>query len=307
MKGLELCEKYYREAAREELWQHFPDVMPRAAAGLAGEGSECLGFDDEISRDHDFGPSFCIWLTEADYADYGAEMSAFYRSLPGSFDGVPARRVMPTGRDRVGVMTTSSFYRKFTGNAGLPKGDLAWLRIPEHLLAAAVSGRVFEDPSGEFTRIREGYRSFYPEEVRRKKLAARAITMAQAGQYNYPRMLKRGDDGAAMLALSEFLKAAISMAHLLSKRYTPYYKWMFRSLQELPLFEDWYDSLVMMSEHPVNTMNTERIERFCIYVVKLWQQQGLTKSNEAFLDPQGWELYRRLTSEQIRHLPIQEG
>ena len=94
MKGLELCEKYYREAAREELWQHFPDVMPRAAAGLAGEGSECLGFDDEISRDHDFGPSFCIWLTEADYADYGAEMSAFYRSLPGSFDGVKRAKGM---------------------------------------------------------------------------------------------------------------------------------------------------------------------------------------------------------------------
>ena len=179
--------------------------------------------------------------------------------------------------------------------------------IPEERLAAAVNGEIFRDDQGLVTGLRRTIAAYYPEPLRLKYLAEELHRFSQNAQYNYPRMLKRGDDGAAMLALSEFLKAAISMAHLLSKRYTPYYKWMFRSLQELPLFEDWYDSLVMMSEHPVNTMNTERIERFCIYVVKLWQQQGLTKSNEAFLDPQGWELYRRLTSEQIRHLPIQEG
>ena len=57
-KGLELAEAYYKAYGQEMLRTKFPQVIGQTAVGLAGYGSECLGFDDEVSMDHDYGPSF---------------------------------------------------------------------------------------------------------------------------------------------------------------------------------------------------------------------------------------------------------
>ena len=58
MKGMELSRKYFDEYGLPMLKQKFPQYIDKMAAGLAGEGSECLGFDDEYSQDHDFGAGF---------------------------------------------------------------------------------------------------------------------------------------------------------------------------------------------------------------------------------------------------------
>ena len=60
IRGLELSRKYYEEYGRPMLQEKYPEYVPRIAAGLAGEGSECLGYDDEFSSDHDYGPGFCL-------------------------------------------------------------------------------------------------------------------------------------------------------------------------------------------------------------------------------------------------------
>lgn len=56
MNGLELARYYYETAGKQALERQVPDLVPRLAIGLAGEGSECFGLDDELSRDHDWGP-----------------------------------------------------------------------------------------------------------------------------------------------------------------------------------------------------------------------------------------------------------
>lgn len=61
--GMELAREFYEQAGRPMLQQKYPEYVGRIAAGLVGEGSECLGFDDAFSVDHDFGPGFCLWLT----------------------------------------------------------------------------------------------------------------------------------------------------------------------------------------------------------------------------------------------------
>lgn len=62
MKGLELSQRYWREVGQPALERDCPQVLESAAVGLVGEGSECFGYDDAISRDHDWGPGFCLWL-----------------------------------------------------------------------------------------------------------------------------------------------------------------------------------------------------------------------------------------------------
>ena len=109
MNGLELSKLYYQQIGRPMLEEKFAEYLPRLAAGLVGEGSECFGFDDEISRDHDFGPGFCIWLCKEDFDEIGAEMQKAYDSLPKEFMGYSARNTSPRGGGRVGVFEISSF------------------------------------------------------------------------------------------------------------------------------------------------------------------------------------------------------
>ena len=71
MKGLELSEKFYIEYGEPMLHNLFPEIEQHIAVGLLGSGSECFGFDDNISTDHDFEPGFCLLLPDEDIIDRG--------------------------------------------------------------------------------------------------------------------------------------------------------------------------------------------------------------------------------------------
>lgn len=228
MKHLEICRRYFETLGRPMIERSFPRLAGRYAAGMVGEGSGCFGFDDEISRDHDFGPGFCIWLTDDDYDAYAADLSATYRKLPGDFMGLTRENIV--AEERLGVMKISDFYTSFTGCADIPGTSMDWFLISEANLAAVTNGQVFFDGLGEFSRIRKGLLGFYPRDVLLKKLTARCAVVSQSGQYNFQRCLDRNDLTAAALALLRFVENSISMAHLLVRKPTPFYKWSFRSL-----------------------------------------------------------------------------
>lgn len=91
VKGLDLCRAYFNEVCYPLLEREFANFLPRMAAGLIGEGSECYGFDDEISRDHDFGPSFQIYIPKEDMPVYGERLKHRLATLPKTFQGFGAR------------------------------------------------------------------------------------------------------------------------------------------------------------------------------------------------------------------------
>ena len=233
MRGLEISESFYHAYGEALLRERFPDLYGKISTGLLGAGSECLGYDDLISEDHDFTPDFCIFLPGEDVI---SRREAFlleraYSSLPREYQGLKRAVLSPVGGNRRGVLRLSEF---LTDKLGTPDGELTkeqWLRLPPQYLLEVTNGKVFHDGSGELTRIRKAL-SGYPEDIRKKRLAGHLVMMAQAGSYNLSRCLRHGESAAAQLALHEFVQEALEVFFLLENRYLPYYKWRFRALRE---------------------------------------------------------------------------
>lgn len=238
--GMELARAYWHEYG-PSLLEPFGALRGRVAAGLVGHGSDCYGFDDGLSRDHDFGPGFCLWLTSEDYEKFGQALQASYDELPTTFRGVGPRTVSPRAggaAQRVGVFEIGAFYEGLTGYRQAPDATSGhqWLMLEEATLAAATNGRIFADPLGAFSRIRGDFKRM-PKDVKLALISRRLGMMAQAGQYNLPRMWQRGDGAAAFLAVNEFVRATASLVYLLNNPptvgYLPYYKWQFAALRAL--------------------------------------------------------------------------
>ena len=306
MKGLELSRLYYEKVGRPAIEGSFPELMPRIAAGLVGQGSDCYGWDDEISRDHDFGPGFCVWLSGGDYETYGERLQALYDSLPKSFSGVPARIESARAGKRVGVMSVRDFYSQFIGSEQPPGLNMRWMLMKDEFLSAATNGEVFSDGKGDFSLIRESLLNYYPEDVRVKKIAACAGKMAQAGQYNYPRCMRRKRVVAADFAQSEFLEYTLRMAYLLNRRYMPYYKWSHYGMQfftVLTELKEMTKSLVLLGPYEAEEKQAV-IEKICAMVLDELKAQDLTEGSEDFLEAHIGRIMSRIRDPQIRSLHV---
>ncbi len=326
VKGLELSRKFYDTVGRPALEKEFPEYMDRIAAGLVGEGSECFGFDDRISTDHDYGASFCIWLPKAEYERAGARMNQLYDTLPDQFSNVSSVIRRKEAEGRHGVLEIGAFYGKFLGKRGVPEKLTDWLLLPEHYLAVATNGEVFEDNAGIFTGVREMLLGYYPEDVRLKKISARAITMAHYGQCNYSRMMRRNDTVAAHMALDRFVRAAISMVYLLNKEYAPYYKWMWRGMEKLGklskvrgLLRQIVDSGLHTESYDTDRWDTYQytlnkndrvvvlMEEVCGLIIGELRRQGISGSSSDYLEEHAYAVRENIKDGLIRSLPILAG
>ena len=327
MTGMELAKAYYETYGKQMLEEEVPKYVNRIAVGLAGEGSECFGFDDAISRDHDFGPSFCMWLTKEDYQVISEDLRRAYNMLPKDFYGYPPRKEEPYGGERVGVLCIDDFFCRQIGRGDAEFTLMGWLSLPETRLATVTNGQVFTDPLGQFTAIREKLLAFYPEDVRLKKMAARAAIMGQAGQYNYARCMRRGETVAAQYALSQFVINTISMVFLLNRRYMPYYKWMHRGMLTLPLLGEEVGGLLKelvengvsmnawegleISSEPQALNSADRnvllIEQICRLIADELRRESLSSETNSFLTHHGISIMSRIRDPKIRSLHLMEG
>jgi len=300
MKGLQLAEDYFNAYGMPIISEKFPDYKDRIAAGLIGDGSECLAFDDDISRDHDWGPGFCFWLTEKDYDEIGQALQREYDEMPGTYKGFE-RKTSDLGKGRVGVFEIGAFYKGFIGRPDAPKTLADWLRVPETYLAVCTSGKVFYDPLGEFTGIQQDLLRFYPEDVRLVRITARCMSAAQSGQYNFSRCIRRSEFFAAQYAETKFCADIMSIVCLFNRKYTPYYKWVHRGISGLPILGSCISRKIT---EIVNSNNHDEkqqlIEEISAVVIQELRTQGLSDSTSDFLLDHGPVIHDKITDAELR-------
>lgn len=250
IKGLDLARMYYEEYGKSMISEKFAKYENKIAVGLCGEGSDCYGYDDEFSKDHDYGPDFCMFVSDDVYDEIGEKLQEEYNALPLEYHNVK-RITTGTGQGRRGVIKISDYFRKFTGTDDVRKID--YPAVEDYALAACVNGEIFRDDEGIFSEKRNIIKQGYPARVRLLKIANEAALFSQYGQYNYLRMLKREDEFSAGMMLSDALKHAIKLYHYIENVYPPHDKWLFNSLKNLP----GSDKLVILAEKAQNKFATD--------------------------------------------------
>lgn len=237
--GLELSRRFFDEAVRPLLDAAFPGL--RYAAGLLGSGSEVLGFDTEMSRDHDWGPRVDLFLEEDGFDDARAGIDAVLRErLPRSFRGYSTSFTDPDPTDRgtrlpdradagpvdhtIGICTPRGFFRAYL--AFDPAGDIPpadWLTFPEQKLRTITHGAVFHDGVG--LEALRGRFAYYPRDVWLYLLAAGWARIGQE-EHLMGRAGLVGDEIGSALIGARLVRDVMRLCFLMERTYAPYPKWL---------------------------------------------------------------------------------
>lgn len=300
-EALDDNQKFYLKAIAPMIRKEFPEYEKRIAVGIAGEGSDCFGYDDAISRDHDYGIGVCLWLIDEDAEQIGDRLQNCYNKALDEWDGSQSERLA----GRRGVQRIRDFYTGILGfNINLEDpviSDGAWFYTDEWRFATAANGAVYKDDLGIFNGMRDVLNGYYPERIWRMRLANRLHDFSGAMQANYARCMSRGDVVAANYCKARSLDAAIDIMHLLNHSYAPYYKWKFKSLRALegaakiaellekaslfsPDFDAWegikYDARIVNTRDELVLV----FEEIAGLLAEKMYESGLIKSKEVYLE-----------------------
>lgn len=245
MRGIELSRRFYLGLVRPFLAEAAPGL--RHAAVLGGYGSELLGFDDDMSRDHNWGPRVHLIVCPDDFAAHAHRLvAAFSAVAPGTFLGEPigwrARPHPPAnGPDAAGapdhgleIHTLRGALRHALGIESLERLTLKdWLGFPEQRLLVFTSGAVFHDDTGELTAARATLAE-PPLDIRLYKIACQWRRIAEEQAF-VGRTGMVGDDLGSRVIAARLVRDVMRMAFLLAPRYAPYPKWFGSAFSTLPL------------------------------------------------------------------------
>jgi hypothetical protein len=237
LPGLALARGYHEEVVAPILAAAAPG-LPYAAA-LVGNCSDVLGFDTEMSRDHEWGPRLQLFLPDAQAALAPRLADELRRRLPTSYRGYPTNFVPaadePVARmaavaagpveHRVDINTVRAYCRDqigFDPLAGVTAAD--WLATPQQRLLTVTAGDVFRDDVGDLTEARRLLR-WYPAEVWLALMARQWGRIAEREAFP-GRAASVGDTLGCTVLIAQIVRDLMRLIFLMERRYAPYAKWL---------------------------------------------------------------------------------
>lgn len=220
--GQHLSRRFHTEVVGPSLAAAVPAV-PYAAA-LVGRGSEVLGYDDELSRDHDWRARVTVFLPETAADDQHRAVTAALAEVPAEFLGQPTA---------VGVTTVEAWFRRELALELNQDWDVVdWVTLPGSKLCAMTSAVVHHDAVGltaAIDRVR-----WYPEDVWRFLLAA-AWWRVHPEANLVGRTGAVGDDLGSALLTADMVSGLMRLAFLVERVHPPYVKWFGTAFSRLDL------------------------------------------------------------------------
>lgn len=238
LTGLELARLFYHEAVAPVVARVAPGL--RYTAGRFGHRSDALGFDDEISRDHGWGPCCTLLLESRMLENIKPKLDQALRNdLPLVFRGYSTSykdwKMVPIDRSPVAhaveIYTPEWYLKDTVGVASACDLRLMdWLTLSEQTLLEVTSGELFRDDL-RFTQIRERL-SFYPDDLRLYLISVEWTRIAD--EQAFPgRAGARGDEAGSAITLARLAEYAMRTCFYIERRYPPYSKWFGSAFQRL--------------------------------------------------------------------------
>jgi hypothetical protein len=207
----------------------------RYAAARLGSGSDVLGLDDAMSRDHDWGCRLTLLVDEDARGQVPRISALLEEGLPDRFVELPVRFPVtwdPSVSHKVEVATVADFTTSRLGvdpTRGLSALD--WLSVTGQSVLEVTAGPVFADRTRTLAAART-LLAWYPPQVERYVLAAGWQRLCQQLPM-VGRTAEAGDELGSRLLSVGLAGDLLWLAFALSRRWAPYPKWrgtVFRSL-----------------------------------------------------------------------------
>lgn len=289
--GLELARRFFHDAVEPVIRRHLPAL--RYGAALIGSGSEVLGFDDEMSRDHHWGPRALLFLQADDLRRHADTIDqALSNELPHTFLGFPTNFSEPDPSDngvqllqettsgpvrhRVELRDLREYLQRYLGIADWRNlGEHDRLTLPEQKLRSLVAGEVFRDDLGELGEMRRVL-AYHPRNV---WLFLMASAWQRIGQEEH--LMGRagigGDEVGSAIIASRLVRDIMRLCYLIERIYAPYAKWFGRGFQQLSCGATLYPILRTVLVAADWQKRQEALVPAYQFVAKLHNQLGITR------------------------------